>query len=129
MCIIVARKEGDNVLFSMLKNVIGTLDFRGKYLSQGETYPEPVSSFSAFKERGSQKYDIISSVTARQQGVRSSMLKFESAKEDGIKQVFLHVRRDNKPALAVYRKMGFEILSKATPHLEEQNLYVCSINL
>ncbi|KAI3898928.1 hypothetical protein MKW92_034157 [Papaver armeniacum] len=59
------------------------------------------------------------------------MLKFaiETAKEDGIKQVYLHVRRDNIPALVLYRKMGFEILAEATPHLEEQNLYVCSINL
>ncbi|KAI3898931.1 hypothetical protein MKW92_030228 [Papaver armeniacum] len=46
------------------------------------------------------------------------MLKFaiENAKEDGktiplyIKQVYLHVRRDNIPALALYRKMGFEII-------------------
>ncbi|RZC72362.1 hypothetical protein C5167_035506 [Papaver somniferum] len=37
-------------------------------------------------------------------------------------QVFLHVRWDNKPALALYRKMGFEILAEATPHLEVQNL-------
>ncbi|KAI3862046.1 hypothetical protein MKW92_039628, partial [Papaver armeniacum] len=131
--------EGDNVLISMPQNVIGTLDFRGKYLSQEETYPEelwkPVSSFSTFKESGSQKYGIISSGTvteiARQQGVGSSMLKFaiESAKEDGIKRVFIHVRRDNKQALALYRKIGFEILAEATPHLEEHNLYVCSINL
>ncbi|KAI3930938.1 hypothetical protein MKW92_016011, partial [Papaver armeniacum] len=40
MCIIAVRKEGENALNSMLKNVIGTLDFRFKYLLQGDTYPE-----------------------------------------------------------------------------------------
>ncbi|KAI3983041.1 hypothetical protein MKX01_035322 [Papaver californicum] len=101
----------------------------------------------------SQRYVIISNVTvaqsARRMGIGSSMLKFaiESAKENAarrktnatnnlvfdvsrIKQVFLHVRRDNKPALALYEKMGFEILAKATtPHMEEHNLYLCSLNL
>ncbi|KAI3852266.1 hypothetical protein MKW92_005654 [Papaver armeniacum] len=123
MCIIAVRKEGENAL----KIVIGTLDYRVKYLLRGETYPEVAS----------QRYVIISNVTvaqsARRIGVGSSMLKFaiEYAKENGIKQVFLHVRRDNKPALALYEKLGFTILEKATstPHLEEHNLYLCSIDL
>ncbi|KAI3901992.1 hypothetical protein MKX01_040395 [Papaver californicum] len=114
MCVIVVGKEGEDVL----KNVIGSPDFCVKHLVHGETYPEelvkPANLFSAFKKSRSQRYGIISNVTiaaiARQQGVGSSMLKFaiETAKEDGIKQIFLQVRRDNKPALALYRKMGFE---------------------
>ncbi|KAI3844323.1 hypothetical protein MKX03_005381 [Papaver bracteatum] len=47
----------------------------------------------------------------------------------GAKKIFLQVVRDNEPALALYRKMGFEILAEVTPQLEEQNLYLCSINL
>ncbi|KAI3943213.1 hypothetical protein MKX01_027511 [Papaver californicum] len=138
MCIIAVRKEGDNVHNAMLKNVIGTLDFRVKYLLQGETYPEEVvkvKMFTTFKKRNSQRYVIISNVTvaqsARRMGVGKSMLQFaiESAKGNGIKQVFLHVRRDNQPALALYEKMGFEILAKATRNLEEHNLYLCSLNL
>ncbi|RZC82036.1 hypothetical protein C5167_044613 [Papaver somniferum] len=136
MCIIAVRKEGENAL----KNVIGTLDYRVKYLLRGETYPEEVvkvKMFTTFKKIESQRYVIISNVTvaqsARRIGVGSSMLKFaiESAKQNGIKQVFLHVRRDNKPALALYEKLGFTILEKATStsHLEEHNLYLCSINL
>ncbi|KAI3865637.1 hypothetical protein MKW92_003069 [Papaver armeniacum] len=136
MCIIAVRKEGENAL----KNVIGTLDYRVKYLLRGETYPEEVvkvKMFTTFKKRESQRYVILSNLTvaqsARRIGVGSSMLKFaiESAKQNGIKQVFLHVRRDNKPALALYEKLGFKILEKATstPHLEEHNLYLCSINL
>ncbi|RZC76736.1 hypothetical protein C5167_000870 [Papaver somniferum] len=136
MCIIAVRKEGEN----LLQNVIGTLDLRVNYLLEGETYPEELvkraNLYSTFKERGSEKCGIITNVTvaesARQQGVGSSMLKFaiEAAKEEGgVKQVFLQVRRDNEPALALYRKMGFEILAEATPRLEEQNLYLCSINL
>ncbi|RZC78033.1 hypothetical protein C5167_002215, partial [Papaver somniferum] len=92
MCIIAVRNEGEHVPNDALKNVIGTLDFRVKYLLQGETYPEelvkPMNLFSS-KKRGSEKYDIISNVTvagsACQQGVGSSMLKFaiETAKEDG----------------------------------------------
>ncbi|KAI3831486.1 hypothetical protein MKX03_016592 [Papaver bracteatum] len=136
MCIIAVRKEGENAL----KNVIGTLDYRIKYLLRGETYPEEVvkvKMFTTFKKRESQRYVIISNLTvaqsARRIGVGSSMLKFaiESAKQNGIKQVFLYVRRDNKQALALYEKLGFTILEKAmsTPHLEEHNLYLCSINL
>ncbi|KAI3957079.1 hypothetical protein MKW92_043098 [Papaver armeniacum] len=136
MCIIAIRKEGENAL----KNVVGTLDYRVKYLLRGETYPEEVvkvKMFTTFKKRESQRYVIISNLTVAQSarfiGVGSSMLKFaiESAKQNGIKQVFLHVRRDNKPALALYEKLGFKILEKATstPHLEEHNLYLCSINL
>ncbi|KAI3961938.1 hypothetical protein MKW92_036032 [Papaver armeniacum] len=135
MCIIAVRKEGEN----LLQNVIGTLDLRVKYLLEGETYPEELvklgNLYSAFKKRGSEKCGIITNVTvaesARQQGVGSSMLKFaiEAAKEKGAKQVFLQVVRDNEPALALYRKMGFEIFAEVTPRLEEQNLYLCSINL
>ncbi|RZC71709.1 hypothetical protein C5167_034869, partial [Papaver somniferum] len=40
MCIIAVRNECENSLNAMLKNVIGTLDFRINYLLQGETYPE-----------------------------------------------------------------------------------------
>ncbi|KAI3844324.1 hypothetical protein MKX03_005382 [Papaver bracteatum] len=135
MCIIAVRKEGEN----LLQNVIGTLDLHVNYLLEGETYPEELVNranlYSTFKERGSEKCGIITNVTvaesARQQGVGSSMLKFaiEAAKEEGVNKVFLQVRRDNEPALALYRKMGFEILAEATPRLEEQNLYLCSINL
>ncbi|KAI3840508.1 hypothetical protein MKX03_000795 [Papaver bracteatum] len=89
MCIIVVRKEGENVLNDMLKNVIGTLDFRVKYLLQGETYP-----ILYLRKTTSQKYGIISNVTV-------SEIKFvnETAKED-----------DNRPELALYRKMGFEVI-------------------
>ncbi|KAI3932925.1 hypothetical protein MKW92_023848 [Papaver armeniacum] len=135
MCIIAVRKEGETVL----ENVIGTLDIRVKYLLQGETYPEELvkraNLYCTFKKRGSEKCGIITNVTvaesARQQGVGSNMLKFaiEAAKEEGAKQVFLQVVRDNEPALALYRKMGFEIFAEATPQQEEQNLYLCSINL
>ncbi|RZC76716.1 hypothetical protein C5167_000887 [Papaver somniferum] len=130
MCIIAVRKEGGN-----LQSVIGTLDLRVKYLLQGETYPEELvkrgNLNSSFKRRGSKKCGIITNVTvaesAHRQGVGSSMLKFaiEAAKEEGgVKQVFLQVRRDNEPALALYRKMGFEIFAEATPQLAEQNLYL-----
>ncbi|MCL7034314.1 hypothetical protein MKW94_014686 [Papaver nudicaule] len=139
MCIIAVRKEGEDVLNGMRKNVIGTLDLRIQYLLRGETYPEELVTakmIKTFKQRGPRKCGIISNVTvaksARQQGVASRMLKFamKSAKDNGAKQVFLHVRRDNKPALALYKKLGFTILEDVTtPHLEEHNLYWCSINL
>ncbi|RZC82369.1 hypothetical protein C5167_045156 [Papaver somniferum] len=136
MCVIAVRKEGEN----MLQSVIGTLDLRVKYLLEGETYPEELvklgNLYSNFKKGGSEKCGIITNVTvaesARQQGVGSSMLKFaiEAAKEKGgVKKIFLQVVRDNEPALALYRKIGFEILAEVTPQLEEQNLYLCSLNL
>ncbi|RZC58940.1 hypothetical protein C5167_006241 [Papaver somniferum] len=100
MCVIAVRKEGENALSGMLKNVIGTLDFRFKYMLQGETYPDPaVNMFSTFKRRGPRKHGII-----------SNMIVAKSARQQGIKQLYLHVCRDNKPALALYIKMGFERL-------------------
>ncbi|RZC72360.1 hypothetical protein C5167_035536 [Papaver somniferum] len=75
------------------------------------------------------QFNVTVAVSAHQQGVGSSMMKFsiENAKEDGgITLVYLHVRRDNIPALALYKKMGFEILAVATPHLPivEQSDYL-----
>ncbi|KAI3875652.1 hypothetical protein MKX03_035022 [Papaver bracteatum] len=85
MCIIAVRKEGKNVLI----NVIGTLDFRGKYLLQGETYPEVlwICLAPSRKEghRNMAKSNVTVAKSACQQGVGGSMLKFaiETAKEDG----------------------------------------------
>ncbi|MCL7051143.1 hypothetical protein MKW94_012856 [Papaver nudicaule] len=138
--IVAVRKEGENLLNGKLKKVVGTLDFCIKYLLEGETYPQELvkpEMFTAFKERGSQQCVIISKVTvsksARRQGVGTSMLKFviEYAKENSVPKIFLQVRRDNKPALALCGKMGFTILAEATaePFLEANNLYLCSKTL
>ncbi|XP_026379705.1 uncharacterized protein LOC113274549 [Papaver somniferum] len=112
MYVIVVRKEGENALNGMLKNVIGTLDFRFKYMLQGETYPEPaVNLFSTFKRRGPQKHGIISNIIVA-----------KSARQQGIKQVYLHVCRDNKPALALYKKMGFG----RRLHIWKNKTYTCA---
>ncbi|MCL7023855.1 hypothetical protein MKW94_017103 [Papaver nudicaule] len=133
VCIIAIRKEDEN------NKVVGTLNFTVKQQVDGETNPdqEVVSAkmIKTFKQSESLKYGIVSNLAvariARQQGVGSSMLKFvtEFAKESGIKQIFLQVHRENKPALALFRKMGFTISAKATPLQEQPNMYTCCINL
>ncbi|XP_044471034.1 uncharacterized protein LOC123200019 isoform X2 [Mangifera indica] len=49
--------------------------------------------------------------SARRQGIASNMLHFAivSAKSNDVDQLYVHVHRNNKPALELYQKMGFEL--------------------
>ena len=47
----------------------------------------------------------------RKHGVGSSLLKYfeENARKKGCKSVTLEVRKTNRPALALYRRFGYEV--------------------
>ncbi|MCL7042194.1 hypothetical protein MKW94_009484, partial [Papaver nudicaule] len=134
MCIIAVRNEGENVLNGMLKNGVGTLDFCVRLYPDQEVVSAKM--IKTFKQRGSPTYGIISKVavhkSARQQGVASLMLKLviEFANQKGISQIFLQVHRRNKPAQALFGKMGFTITdARVTPLQEKPNMYTCSLDL
>lgn len=132
-CIVTVRKEDKNVKRTVLKSVVGTLDLSIRCLLQGETFPGEqvrVPVFRSFCRRGPNTYGYVANLcvakSARCQGIGSNMLHFavESAKSDGVEHVYVHVRRDNRPAQELYSKMGFEIVEAASCQLLEEKTYL-----
>jgi ribosomal protein S18 acetylase RimI-like enzyme len=118
-CIIAVRKEQKNVKRSIIKSVVGTLDLNIRYLLQGETFPgERVKTpFCCSTNRTPlSRYGYIANLcvakSARRQGIASNMMYFsvECAKSNGVKQVYVHVDRNNTPAQLLYQKMGFKVM-------------------
>ncbi|XP_061352509.1 GCN5-related N-acetyltransferase 6, chloroplastic-like isoform X2 [Gastrolobium bilobum] len=117
-CIIAVRKEQKNVKHSILKSVVGTLDLNIRYFLQGETFPgERVKAplFCNIKRTPPSRYAYIANLcvakSARRQGIASNMIYFavETAKSNGVTQIYVHVDRNNSPAQILYQKMGFEL--------------------
>ncbi|MCL7022576.1 hypothetical protein MKW94_029954 [Papaver nudicaule] len=122
MCVIAVRKEGGIVQNGMFENIIGTLNVHVKYTYHLDNFPEYL---------GNRETSIIFNKVGPQYAVLSNVVVDKCARQQCIPKMYVHVRRDNKPALALYRKMGFEILADATaePLMEQHNLYLCCINL
>ncbi|KNA21654.1 hypothetical protein SOVF_041260 [Spinacia oleracea] len=132
-CIIAVKKEVKNVKHTVLKSVVGTLDFSIRYLLQGESFPgERVQAplFSNIKREESSRYGYIANVcvakSARRKGIALNMLKFaiESAKLKDAEMIFVHVHRKNTPARELYQKLGFEIVDVASLQLVEEQMYL-----
>ncbi|KAL5098333.1 hypothetical protein RYX36_002660 [Vicia faba] len=127
------RKEQKNVKRSIIKSVVGTLDLNIRYLLQGETFPgERVKTpFSCSTNRTPpSRYGYIANLcvtkSARRQGIASNMMYFavESAKSNGVRQVYVHVDRNNMPAQLLYQKMGFEMVETANSRLLLEKTYL-----
>ncbi|XP_015572911.1 uncharacterized protein LOC107261016 [Ricinus communis] len=132
-CIVTVKKEDKNVKRTVLKSVVGTLDLSIRCLLQGETFPGErvkVPIFRSFHKRGPDAYGYVANLcvakSARRQGIASNMLHFavESAKSDGIEDVYVHVHRNNIPAQELYQKIGFEIVEAASSQLIEEKTYL-----
>ncbi|KAF7837939.1 Acyl-CoA N-acyltransferase [Senna tora] len=117
-CIIAVKKEQKNVKRPILRSVVGTLDLNILYLLQGESFPgerENAPRFCSLNRTELGRYAYIANLivakSARRQGIASNMLRFavESAKSKGVKQVYMHVERNNKTAQMLYQKIGFEL--------------------
>lgn len=135
-CIVTVKKEEKNVKRTVLKSVVGTLDLSIRYLLHGETFPgERVKAtlFCSIDRRGPSRYGYVANLcvskSARRQGIASNMLHFavESARSDGVEQVFVHVNRNNKPAQDMYQKMGFEMVEIASSQLIEEKTYLLCV--
>ncbi|XP_058723207.1 GCN5-related N-acetyltransferase 6, chloroplastic-like [Vicia villosa] len=137
-CIIAVRKEQKNVKRSIIKSIVGTLDLNIRYLLQGETFPgERVKTpFSCSTNRTPpSRYGYIANLcvtkSARRQGIASNMMYFavESAKSNGVRQVYVHVDRNNMPGQLLYQKMGFEMVETANARLLLEETYLLRLQM
>ncbi|KAF5743101.1 hypothetical protein HS088_TW09G01166 [Tripterygium wilfordii] len=131
-CFVTVRKEVKNVKCTVIKSVVATVDLSIRFLLHGETFPGErgkASVFCCIKREG-QRYGYIANLCvakwARRRGIAVNMLHFaiESAKFNGVEQVYVHVHRKNKAALELYERMGFEIVEMATSQLLEDQTYL-----
>ncbi|XP_010261899.1 PREDICTED: uncharacterized protein LOC104600567 isoform X2 [Nelumbo nucifera] len=129
ICLVAVKKEERNVQ----RTVVGTLDLNIQEALQGEMHPgEPVKALILSRiNRGRPcKYGYIANLCvakfARRQGIASNMLYFaiESAKSNGVANIFVHVHGDNLPAWALYHKMGFQVVEKESSRWLEDQIYL-----
>ncbi|KAK9274674.1 hypothetical protein L1049_021925 [Liquidambar formosana] len=132
-CIVAVKREEKNVKRTVLKSVVGTLDLSIRYLLHGETFPgERVKAplFCSINKTSTSRYGYVANLcvakSARRQGIASNMLHFalESAKSNGVEQIFVHVHRSNRPAQELYQKLGFEMVEMASSQLVEDQTYL-----
>ncbi|XP_059432222.1 GCN5-related N-acetyltransferase 6, chloroplastic [Corylus avellana] len=130
-CIVTVKKEVRNAKRTVLKSVVGTLDLNIRYLLHGETFPGERVKAPLFCS--SNRYGYVANLcvakSARRQGIARNMLHFaiESAKSDGVEQVYVHVHRSNMPAQELYQKMGFEMVEEASSQLLEDQTYLLCV--
>lgn len=137
-CFVAVKKEDKNVR-TVLNSVVGTLDLSIRQFVQGETYPGEVKRLSAVlacqEPFDAHKYAYIANVCvskfARRQAIASNMLYLatDMATSEGMKQLFVHVNADNKPAQELYRKTGFKIVSAASTPLSKDQRLLMSMEL
>ncbi|MFT7682623.1 MAG: L-amino acid N-acyltransferase YncA [Moritella dasanensis] len=62
----------------------------------------------------------------RRQGIASSLFNttFELARSKGYEKLFAYVRDDNKDALSIYLKHGFEVIGIAKKHAKIRGKYI-----
>ncbi|XP_073317334.1 GCN5-related N-acetyltransferase 6, chloroplastic-like isoform X2 [Primulina huaijiensis] len=132
-CIVMANKEDRTVKHNAPKSVIGTVDLSYGYLSHGQSFPgERIKAplFGFVDRKPSSKFGYIANLcvakSARRKGIARNMLQFaiSLAKEHGVKQVFVHVHGNNKPAQVLYQKMEFEVVDAATFQLSSHQTYL-----
>ncbi|XVF88888.1 hypothetical protein PTKIN_Ptkin19aG0086900 [Pterospermum kingtungense] len=131
-CLVAVKKDERNVKRTVLKSVVGTLDISIRHLLDGESFPGEREKhlFCSIKRTHLNKYVYVSNLcvakSARRLGVARNMLQFviESAKLSGIELVYVHVHRNNGPALELYKKIGFKMVEMASPQLVKQDMYL-----
>ncbi|KAL4284483.1 hypothetical protein GQ457_16G002450 [Hibiscus cannabinus] len=131
-CVVTVRKEERNVKRTVLKSVVGTLDFSIRHLLHGESFPgeREKHMFCSISRTNLNKYVYVSNLcvakSARRQSIASNMLYFviQSARSKGVEPVYVHVHRNNEPALELYEKIGFEMVEMANSQLLKQEMYL-----
>lgn len=136
---IVTVKEDKNVKCTVLNNVVGTLDLSIRQFLQGETYPGEQKRNSLIcanhEAYDAHKYAYIANLCvskfARRQGIASNMLylAIDLATLAGMRQLFVHVNADNKPAQDLYTKTGFETVEAASSPLSKDQRLLMSMQL
>ncbi|RVW35325.1 hypothetical protein CK203_046436 [Vitis vinifera] len=113
------KKEEKNIRRTVLNSVVGTLDLSIRQYIRGETYPGEIKRLSSVlaspEPFDAHKYAYIANVCvskfARRQGIALNMLSLANdvASSAGMKQLFVHVNADNKPAQELYKRTGFKV--------------------
>ncbi|KAL0389263.1 UNVERIFIED_CONTAM: hypothetical protein Scaly_0283400 [Sesamum calycinum] len=135
-CFVAMKKEDRSVRRTVLNSIVGTLDLSIRQFLQGETYPGEIKKLSAVlaspEPFDTHKYAYIANVCvakfARRQGIASNMLYLATdvAMMAGMKQLFVHVNADNKPAQDLYIKTGFKVVEAASsPTSTDQRILMC----
>ncbi|KAG9444255.1 hypothetical protein H6P81_015595 [Aristolochia fimbriata] len=133
-CLVAVKTEDKNVRRTVLNSVVGTLDLSIRQFLHGETFPGELKKVNAVlvshEAYGSPRYAYIANLCvakyARRQGIATNLLYLASdmAISAGMKQLFVHVNVDNKPAQALYSKAGFQVVEAAPPS-KDQRLLMC----
>ncbi|CAL1357483.1 unnamed protein product [Linum trigynum] len=127
-CIITLRKQVGMERRTIVESVVGTLDLSIRWLQPGEIFPGVYG-----KTLG--RYGYVSDLTvprfARRHGIATNMMRFaiETAKSNGVEVMYVHVDRNNKPALQLFEKIGFEMIEEASEGLVEDNTYILRCSL
>lgn len=138
-CFVAVKKEDKNKRRTVLNSVVGTLDLSMRQFLQGETYPGEVKRlstvFASQEPCDAHKYAYVANVCvskfSRCQGIASNMLYLATdvANLSGMKQLFVHVNADNKPAQELYKKSGFKIVEAASSPLSKDQRLLMNMEL
>ncbi|KAG8388920.1 hypothetical protein BUALT_Bualt02G0175400 [Buddleja alternifolia] len=138
-CFVATKKEDKNVRRTVLNSIVGTLDLSIRQFVQGETYPGEIQRLSAVlasqEPFDAHKYAYIANVCvakfARRQGIALNMLYLATdvATVAGMKQLFVHVNADNKPAQDLYEKTGFKVVEAALSPMSKDQRILMSMEL
>ncbi|XVE70708.1 hypothetical protein DITRI_Ditri10aG0092400 [Diplodiscus trichospermus] len=117
-CVVTVKKEERNVKRTVLKSVVGTLDFSIRHLLHGESFPGEREKhlFCSINRTHLNKYVYVSNLCVAKSARRQSIASVEL--------VYVHVHRNNEPALQLYQKIGFEIVEMASSLLLEKQMYL-----
>lgn len=138
-CFVAVKKEEKNIRRTVLNSVVGTLDLSIRQYLRGETYPGEIKRLSSVlaspEPFDAHKYAYIANVCvskfARRQGIALNMLSLANdvASSAGMKQLFVHVNADNKPAQELYKRTGFKILEASSSPLSKDQRLLMSMEL
>ncbi|CAO2831114.1 unnamed protein product [Amaranthus hypochondriacus] len=128
------KKEDKKIRRTVLNSVVGTLDLSIRQFLRGEKYPGETKKSSGILARqapfDAHKYAYIANVCvtkfARRQGIAFNLLYLavDVATANGMKQLYVHVNIDNKAAVDLYAKAGFEIVEAASSTFSEDRRFL-----
>ncbi|XAR51059.1 hypothetical protein NMG60_11005580 [Bertholletia excelsa] len=138
-CFVAVKKADKNKRRTVLNSVVGTLDLSIRQFLHGEKYPGEVKKLSAIfasqEPYEANKYAYVANVCvskfARRQGIASNMIHLATdvASLAGMKQLYVHVNADNKPAQELYKKTGFKVVEAASSPLSKDQRLLMSMDV
>ncbi|XP_052727775.1 uncharacterized protein LOC108336741 [Vigna angularis] len=131
-CIIAVKKHVKSVSRIVLLSVVGTLDLNIRCLHLGEgVYAPGFQVKGTSSSRHGYVANLVVAKSYRRKRIASNMLSFamKYAKSRGVNSFYAHVNRHDGPALALFQKLGFEVLEIANPLMILSNLYLLGLQM